>query len=111
MGRGQDGRGDRDRFIVEWKTGKAWYPEEADKEVVSVTNGHDEETATNGHYEDTATNGHDETATIGHYDQDTMEDSDSSAASSSQYLFSCSPSGSRSFPISLISISFSNCSR
>merc|ERR1712183_418453 len=63
-GRGQDGRGDRDRFIIEWKTGKAWYPEEADKEEVAVTNGHDGETATNGHYE-----------------QDTMEDSDSSAAS------------------------------
>ena len=25
-GRGQDGRGDRDRFTVEWKTGKAWFP-------------------------------------------------------------------------------------
>merc|ERR1712183_101535 len=72
-GRGQDGRGDRDRFIIEWKTGKAWYPEEADKEEVTVNNGHDEETANNGHDGETATNGH--------YEQDTMEDSDSSAAS------------------------------
>jgi len=31
-GRGQDGRGDRDAFMVEWKTGKAWFPVEIEEE-------------------------------------------------------------------------------
>jgi len=31
-GRGQDGRGDRDRFAVDWKTGKGWFPAELEEE-------------------------------------------------------------------------------
>lgn len=30
-GRGQEGRGDRDRFMVEWKTGKAWFGPEMEE--------------------------------------------------------------------------------
>jgi len=74
-GRGQDGRGDRDRFVVEWKTGKAWYPEEVEEEEdvnVVLTNGNDEVVVTdgNGHHEEAVTNGLDES----------VEDSKSSTA-------------------------------
>lgn len=35
-GRGQDGRGDRDAFMVEWATGKAWFPVEPEEEQAEV---------------------------------------------------------------------------
>lgn len=36
-GRGQDGRGDRDAFMVEWKTGKAWFPVEPEEEEIPLS--------------------------------------------------------------------------
>ena len=35
-GRGQDGSGDRDRFTVEWKAGKAWFPAPPSLEPESI---------------------------------------------------------------------------
>ena len=45
-GRGQEGRGDRDRFKVEWRTGRAWFPDPlAEEPAVAVTDAPQEEPA------------------------------------------------------------------